>query len=91
MPEFKPVSKDYYDSVIKAMEAEGFKLFAWVTLNSHKHKNRVDPVRYCQDSRLFFHIPGKTMIVMLSLVLYFPHNHLVANNMHSFACAKEFK
>jgi hypothetical protein len=49
------------------MKKHGFRLMAWITMNSNEHPYHVDLHEYVQHDRLFFSLPGKTMMVMLEL------------------------
>lgn len=68
---YQTASREYFDSVIKAMEHEGFELLAWVTMNSGKNRYHVNLFKFAQESRLFFHAPNKSILVMLELIEHF--------------------
>lgn len=57
--------KAYFQSVIRAMEMQGFVFLTWVTLNSHTNKYHVPVKGYVRTSFLFFVVPHKTLMVEL--------------------------
>lgn len=57
-------SKGFYQPVIDRLESYGLKFMAWVTVNNKMVPFHV-PALAAQDSRLFFQLPGKSMILML--------------------------
>lgn len=57
----------YVQSVIQAMTDQGFRLMSLIKLDTEEHAYYVRSSKYAKHTRLFFSVPGKTMIVMLEL------------------------
>ena len=66
MSHFRTASHEYFQSVIGSMKQQGYDLMAWVTMNSARH-TFFTKVRFAQESRMFFTVSGKSLIVVLTL------------------------
>ncbi len=59
-------SRESFQAIIDFMKAKGFEFLAWVTI-SHKMAAYHVSHKAAQSSNLFFHLPGKTFILRLTL------------------------
>lgn len=57
--------KEYFEVVISKMKSMGYEMMAWVTISTPSSKYFA-PVGAASVSRLFFHLPNKSLIVVLS-------------------------